>query len=194
MAATLCHACISLHIAAAMCDRGAPHAPRSDQPPSTCRWTAPICTAAPGAVQLAPCAALALISHPVTRHSFINRVLWAFCVYTEAVSVAPQVLMMQHNKTIEKWTGHYVFFLGVSRFFSCAHWILQMVDGRSTALWTVLLVHALMQFGLHVPLCCWCLQLEIVLVLVARDFLSWNSSRVPAAIKRTTFVPHCWMY
>lgn len=88
-------------------------------------------------MQLVPCAVLAFIAYPITRHSYINRVLWAFCVYTEAVSVAPQVLMMQHNKTIEKFTGHYVFFLGVSRFFSCAHWILQMVDGRSTALWTV---------------------------------------------------------
>jgi spore maturation protein SpmA len=88
-------------------------------------------------LQLVPCAVLALISHPSTRHAFINRVMWAFCVYVEAVSVAPQVVMMQRNKTVEKFTGHYVFFLGVSRFFSCAHWILQMVDGRSSALWQV---------------------------------------------------------
>ena len=88
-------------------------------------------------MQLAPCAVVALISHPNTRHFFLNRVLWAFCVYVEAVSVGPQVVMMQHNKTVEKFTGHYVFFLGLSRFFSCAHWILQMVDGRSSALWQV---------------------------------------------------------
>ena len=99
---------------------------------STCRLTALSVY-----VQLVPCAVVALISHPVTRHAFVNRVLWAFCVYAEAVSVAPQVVMMQHNKTVEKFTGHYVFFLGLSRFFSCAHWVLQMADGRSSALWQV---------------------------------------------------------
>ena len=44
---------------------------------------------------------------------------------------------MQQNKTVEKFTGHYVFFLGVARFFSCAHWILQMFDSRGTQLWAV---------------------------------------------------------
>jgi hypothetical protein len=94
------------------------------------------------AVQLVPCVALAFISHPKTRHAFIFRILWAFCVYVEAVSVAPQVVMMQQNKTVEKFTGHYVFFLGLSRFFSCAHWILQMFDSRGTHLWTVRLLAA----------------------------------------------------
>jgi hypothetical protein len=88
-------------------------------------------------VQLLPCAALAFISHPKTRHQLVFRILWAFCVYVEAVSVAPQVVLMQQNKTVEKFTGHYVFFLGVSRFFSCAHWILQMFDSRGSQLWTV---------------------------------------------------------
>lgn len=87
--------------------------------------------------QLIPCALLALVSHPATRHAWINRVLWAFCVYVEAVSVAPQVIMMQRNRTVERFTGHYVFFLGLARFFSCAHWLLQMVDDRNTQLWKV---------------------------------------------------------
>lgn len=80
---------------------------------------------------------LAAISHPSTRHALPNRILWAFCVYVEAVSVAPQVVLMQQNKTVEKFTGHYVFFLGVARFFSCAHWILQMFDSRGSQLWVV---------------------------------------------------------
>lgn len=63
--------------------------------------------------------------------------LWAFCVYVEAVSVAPQVIMMQRNRTVERFTGHYVFFLGLARFFSCAHWLLQMVDDRNSQLWAV---------------------------------------------------------
>ena len=41
---------------------------------------------------------LGLISHPKTRHSFVFRVLWAFCVYLEAVSVLPQLVMMQKGK------------------------------------------------------------------------------------------------
>ena len=29
-------------------------------------------------------------------------------------------------QVVERFTAHYVFLLGVSRFFSCAHWILQV--------------------------------------------------------------------
>lgn len=87
---------------------------------------------------LIPCACLALVSHPGTRHLLINRVLWAFCVYVEAVSVLPQLRMMQKNKVVEKFTGHYVFALGMARFFSCAHWVLQMADGSSHFLWQAL--------------------------------------------------------
>ena len=32
---------------------------------------------------------------------------------------------------VEKFTAHYVFALGLSRFISCAHWILQIVAGDS---------------------------------------------------------------
>ena len=59
------------------------------------------------------------------------QVMWAVCVYVEAVSVLPQLRMMQKAKVVEKFTAHYVFALGVSRFISCAHWILQIIDGDS---------------------------------------------------------------
>lgn len=59
------------------------------------------------------------------------QVMWAVCVYIEAVSVLPQLRMMQKAKVVEKFTAHYVFALGVSRFISCAHWILQIIDGDS---------------------------------------------------------------
>lgn len=55
--------------------------------------------------------------------------MWAFCVYLEAVSVLPQLRMMQKAKVVEKFTAHYVFALGLSRFISCAHWILQVRRG-----------------------------------------------------------------
>ena len=35
-------------------------------------------------VVMAPCLLLAVFVHPSTRHSFVLRVLWAFCVYLEA--------------------------------------------------------------------------------------------------------------
>ncbi|GAU24982.1 hypothetical protein TSUD_312170 [Trifolium subterraneum] len=77
-----------------------------------------------------PCAVLSLLIHPTTRHHPINRILWAFCVYLEAVSVLPQLRVMQNTKIVEPFTAHYVFALGVARFLSCAHWVLQVFDTR----------------------------------------------------------------
>lgn len=57
-------------------------------------------------MQIAPCAVLALLIHPSTSHHFVNRVFWAFCVYLEAVSVLPQLRVMQNTKVqyfIMKW-------------------------------------------------------------------------------------------
>nr|KJB47609.1 hypothetical protein B456_008G033400 [Gossypium raimondii] len=60
----------------------------------------------------------------------VNRIFWAFCVYLEAVSVLPQLRVMQNTKIVEPFTAHYVFALGVARFLSCAHWVLQVLDSR----------------------------------------------------------------
>ncbi|EPS66735.1 hypothetical protein M569_08038, partial [Genlisea aurea] len=79
---------------------------------------------------LLPCAVLAFLIHPSTSHPVINRIAWAFCVYLESVSVLPQLSVMQNVKIVEPYTAHYVFALGVARFLSCAHWILQVVDSR----------------------------------------------------------------
>lgn len=83
---------------------------------------------------LVPCAALALFVHPSTSHYILNRIFWAFCVYLEAVSVLPQLRVMQNTKIVEPFTAHYVFALGVARFLSCAHWVLQVVDTRGRLL------------------------------------------------------------
>ncbi|KAK9799367.1 hypothetical protein WJX73_002968 [Symbiochloris irregularis] len=94
-----------------------------------------------------PCFVVALIAHPGTHHHLIFRIMWAACVYIEAVSVLPQLRMMQNAKVVEKFTAHYVFALGLSRFISCAHWILQIVDGDSfllqaigSGLWPVMVL------------------------------------------------------
>uniref|UniRef100_A0A2P2JKC7 Putative ER lumen protein-retaining receptor C28H8.4 n=3 Tax=Rhizophora mucronata TaxID=61149 RepID=A0A2P2JKC7_RHIMU len=81
-----------------------------------------------------PCALLSLFIHPTTGHHIINRISWAFCVYLEAVSVLPQLRVMQNTKIIEPFTAHYVFALGVARFLSCAHWVLQVLDTRGRLL------------------------------------------------------------
>jgi len=75
---------------------------------------------------IVPAAILALAVHPGTNHVLLNRLLWAFCVYIEAVAVLPQLLMMQKMKEVEALTANYVFALGVSRFISCLHWIIFM--------------------------------------------------------------------
>ncbi|XP_058091049.1 uncharacterized protein LOC131237352 isoform X3 [Magnolia sinica] len=49
----------------------------------------------------APCAILALVVHPSTSHNILNRILWAFCVYLEAVSVLPQLRVMQNTKVLD---------------------------------------------------------------------------------------------
>ncbi|XP_010246713.1 PREDICTED: putative ER lumen protein-retaining receptor C28H8.4 [Nelumbo nucifera] len=81
-----------------------------------------------------PSAILALIVKPYTKHLIINRVLWAFCVYMESVSVLPQLRLMQNAKMVEPFTAHYVFALGVARFLGCAHWILRVIETRGSYL------------------------------------------------------------
>ncbi|MBA0787380.1 hypothetical protein Gotri_025222, partial [Gossypium trilobum] len=62
-----------------------------------------------------PCAVLALCIHPTTSHNLLNQISWAFCVYLEAVSVLPQLRVMQNTKIVEPFTAHYVSALGVAR-------------------------------------------------------------------------------
>jgi len=115
----------------------------------------------PLAIIVGPCVVLAVFAHPTTRHWWINRVAWATCVYLEAISVLPQLQMMQKARVVERFTANYVFALGVARFLSCAHWILQVFDGKSylqTALgkgiWPVMvLVSEIVQTGILADFC-----------------------------------------
>ncbi|KAE8725584.1 Detected protein of confused Function [Hibiscus syriacus] len=97
---------------------------------------------------VAPCAILALCIHPTTSHNLVNRIFWAFCVYLEAVSVLPQLRVMQNTKIVEPFTAHYVFALGVARFLSCAHWVLQVLDSRGRLL-------VALGYGLWPSMCLW---------------------------------------
>ncbi|PSS23596.1 ER lumen protein-retaining receptor C28H8.4 like [Actinidia chinensis var. chinensis] len=84
-----------------------------------------------------PSAILAILIHPYTQHSLISRMLWAFCVYLESVSVLPQLRLIQNAKMVEPFTAHYVFALGVARFLGCAHWIIQVYDSAGKYLFLV---------------------------------------------------------
>lgn len=84
-----------------------------------------------------PSAILAILIHPYTQHSTISKMMWAFCVYLESVSVLPQLRLIQNAKMVEPFTAHYVFALGVARFLGCAHWILQVYDTAGKSLYLV---------------------------------------------------------
>ncbi|ESQ37091.1 hypothetical protein EUTSA_v10002777mg [Eutrema salsugineum] len=86
---------------------------------------------------LIPSAILALIIHPNTSYNYIHRVMWAFCVYSESVSVLPQLRLMQNAQIIEPFTAHYVFALGIARFLACAHWLIQVFETRGHYLWLI---------------------------------------------------------
>jgi len=109
---------------------------------------------------IAPCLLLAVFIHPSTRHNVLLRIMWAFCVYLEAVSVLPQLRMMQKSGHVEKFTAHYVFALGLSRFVAASHWILQLLEGNSmlyrslTSLWPLMvLVSEIVQTGILADFC-----------------------------------------
>ena len=109
---------------------------------------------------IVPCLVLAVFVHPSTRHNFVLRMMWAFCVYLEAVSVLPQLRMMQKSGHVEKFTAHYVFALGLSRFVAASHWILQLLEGNSmlyrslTSLWpAMVLISEIVQTGILADFC-----------------------------------------
>ncbi|KAL9228341.1 hypothetical protein vseg_003933 [Gypsophila vaccaria] len=77
---------------------------------------------------LVPCAIAAILAHPRGHFSLILRFLWPFSMAVEAVAVLPQLRVIQNAKMVEQFTGHYVFALGVSRFFQCAYWIVQIIQ------------------------------------------------------------------
>ena len=93
---------------------------------------------------LGPCAVAALAAHPTTSHMFVNRFLWATCVYG-VVSVFPQLRMMQRAKVVER--HRQLRRASAARFLSCAHWVLQIFDGQSylataigSGLWPVMVL------------------------------------------------------
>eukprot|EP00798_Chlamydomonas_sp_ICE-L_P027702 gene27702-7344_t len=85
---------------------------------------------------LIPVVALSFACYPPSSgHWLFLRITWAFCVYLESVSVLPQLMMLRKSNVVERFTAHYVFALGVSRFLNCSHWLLKMIDGEDILGW-----------------------------------------------------------
>ncbi|CAO2839961.1 unnamed protein product [Amaranthus hypochondriacus] len=83
---------------------------------------------------LIPCAIVAIIGHPGWQGNIIWRFIFVYCMTIEAVSVLPQLRVMQNAKMVEPFTGHYVFALGVARFLACANWIIVLIDSGGALL------------------------------------------------------------
>ncbi|KAM1959282.1 hypothetical protein ACFX15_004573 [Malus domestica] len=51
------------------------------------------------------------------------QVLWAFSIYSEAVSIIPQLVLLQRSGNVDNLTGQYVFLLGAYRALYILNWI-----------------------------------------------------------------------
>ncbi|XP_057549116.1 uncharacterized protein LOC130827414 isoform X2 [Amaranthus tricolor] len=86
---------------------------------------------------LVPSAIVALIGHPGFGTSFGLRFFYIYSKIIEAVSVLPQLRVIQNAKIVEPFTAHYVFALGVARFFTCANWIIMLIDSKGVILTSI---------------------------------------------------------
>eukprot|EP01064_Diplonema_japonicum_P032428 TRINITY_DN6088_c1_g1_i1.p1 TRINITY_DN6088_c1_g1~~TRINITY_DN6088_c1_g1_i1.p1 ORF type:complete len:226 (+),score=8.60 TRINITY_DN6088_c1_g1_i1:71-748(+) len=73
---------------------------------------------------------MALIFHYDNPHLFIE-MLWTFSEYLEAVAIMPQLLLLntiiEQGRPWELLTSHYVFCLGLYRFFYVINWIYRYI-------------------------------------------------------------------
>lgn len=83
---------------------------------------------------LVPCAILGIIGHPGFRAGIILGFIFMFYICIEAIAVLPQLRLIQNAKLVEPFTAHYVFALGVARFFSCANWLNMFIDSGGALL------------------------------------------------------------
>ena len=75
---------------------------------------------------VAPCAVVALITHMIgsgAKGFDVLELLWTFSIYLEAISILPQLIVLQRYGEVENLTGNYVFFMGAYRFLYILNWI-----------------------------------------------------------------------
>ncbi len=51
------------------------------------------------------------------------QLLWVFSIYLEALTIVPQLILLQRYREVENLTGHYVFLLGIYRALYIANWV-----------------------------------------------------------------------
>mmetsp|Transcript_13632 Transcript_13632/g.21488 ORF Transcript_13632/g.21488 Transcript_13632/m.21488 type:complete len:226 (-) Transcript_13632:78-755(-) len=75
---------------------------------------------------VAPCAALAFVTHlsgsGIAEFS-VMELLWTFSIYLEAISILPQLIVLQRYREVENLTGNYIFFMGAYRALYILNWI-----------------------------------------------------------------------
>jgi len=81
-----------------------------------------------------PCLLLALVWN---QEFSLFEILWAFSIYLEAVSILPQLLMLQQTGNVETLTSHYIFCLGGYRFFYLLNWIYRFAVEDNYSQWIV---------------------------------------------------------
>ncbi|XP_056690892.1 uncharacterized protein [Spinacia oleracea] len=81
---------------------------------------------------LVPCAIVAVIGHPGWQGPCVRRFFFVYSLTIEAVSVLPQLHLIQNAKMVEPFTAHYVFAMGVARFFSFANWMIMLIDTKGS--------------------------------------------------------------
>ncbi|XP_034686654.1 ER lumen protein-retaining receptor erd-2.2-like [Vitis riparia] len=99
---------------------------------------------------MVPSAILAVLIHPRHfHHRLLTRIIWSFSFYLGAISVLPQLRLMQNAKMVEPFTAYYVFALGVGRFLNCGSWIIHiyetggqylMLPSNWTQLWVLMVL------------------------------------------------------
>ncbi|XP_057534735.1 uncharacterized protein LOC130813049 [Amaranthus tricolor] len=90
---------------------------------------------------LVSCAIVSAIGHPAwqinffgNQFEFVRRYFYVYNLTIEALSMLPQLRLIQNAKMVEPFTAHYVFALGVARFFSFTNWIIMLIDSKGALL------------------------------------------------------------
>ncbi len=81
-----------------------------------------------------PSMLLALLIHYSSR---ITEILWTFSIYLEAVSIFPQLVLMQRTLNIDNLTAKYVFLLGMYRGLYILNWIWRYLTEPGYRQWLV---------------------------------------------------------
>mmetsp|Transcript_11549 Transcript_11549/g.11565 ORF Transcript_11549/g.11565 Transcript_11549/m.11565 type:complete len:221 (-) Transcript_11549:136-798(-) len=73
-----------------------------------------------------PCVAIGIVTNVIQGFN-IMELFWIFSIYLEALSIVPQLIVLQRYREVENLTGHYVFFLGAYRFLYILNWVYRSI-------------------------------------------------------------------